>query len=521
MPDLPIGQLAESKTNPRRHFDPVKLAELAASAKEFGILEPLLVRPHHGKGLGYEIVAGARRFRAAKIAELNFLPVRVMELTDEQVLEIQLIENLQREDPHPMEEADGYQRLIAMGHTADDLAEKVGKDRSYIYKRIQLTELLPGAKDAFFENRINIGHALLLCRLPAATQKLAFEEIFESEWKGKKNIHDTKGRAKMSTKELAQFIREEVLLDLSAAPWKKDDAQLLPKAGPCTTCPKHTGANAALFDDFKKGDHCLDADCYNAKRQAFIQVMLKAEPNLPKIAMGYGDQPAGTLPRDKYRVLKNEADKCKYAQAALVIGGDQQVGHKILICCASDCKKHASRDPYGRSQRTEKTPAQQWADRREKLDDKIELEIKQALWREVVASVPEEFNRPEMEFVATRLIDRAGHDGRRALCHTLALEGEKREYGGHDFEAPLVAHMKNLADKDLPGFLVGLSVCDPLTYGDREDLDQMAELYEIDIPTAEKAIREPALAKFNAAKAKALAKAAAAKKPAKAKAAAK
>jgi ParB family chromosome partitioning protein len=166
MPDLPIGQLAESKTNPRRHFDPGKLAELAASAKQHGILEPLLVRPHNGKGLGYEIVAGARRYRAAKLAELKVLPVRIMELTDEQVLEIQLIENLQREDPHPMEEADGYQRLIAMGHTAEELAEKVGKDRSYIYKRIQLAALIPAAKDAFLENRINIGHALLICRLP-------------------------------------------------------------------------------------------------------------------------------------------------------------------------------------------------------------------------------------------------------------------------------------------------------------------------------------------------------------------
>jgi ParB family chromosome partitioning protein len=516
--ELPITEVFESKTNPRKHFDPGKLAELAASAKAHGILEPLLVRPHNGK---HEIVAGARRYRAAKIAELTMLPVRVMELTDQQVLETQLIENLQREDPHPLEESEGYARLLKLdGYTAEVLAEKVGKTPSYIYKRLQLAHLIKPAKDAFLENRINIGHALFLCRLPESSQKPAFEQCFPSSWNGSQRVHDTKDKATFSAKELANWIRDNILLELSAAPWKKDDANLLPKAGPCTTCAKRTGSNAALFDDFKKGDQCLDGACYERKRDAFVKLQVKAAPDLPQITMEYGGLlPAGVLSRDRFHPIKNDADKCKHTEPAIVSAGEQQVGHKILICKTAGCKKHGQfrSNSFGK----ERGPAEQWAERRKKLDARIELETKQAVWREVIASVPEEFNRPEMEFVGQKLIDRAGNDGRRALCSVLSLEGEKhKNYGGVDFEAPLVAHMKNLAEKDLPGFLVGISLFGSLAFHDT-GLDEMAKLYDVDVKAAEKAIGQPLIEKFEASKAKALTKTAPEKKGKKAKAAAK
>ena len=379
--ELPIDSLVESKTNPRRTFNPGKLAELAHSAKQLGmILEPLLVRPKDGK---HEIVAGARRYRAAKMAELTVLPVRIMELTDEQALEIQIVENLQREDPHPLEEAEGYSRLLKMeSYTVEILAEKVGKTPSYIYKRLQLSHLIKPAKEAFLEGRINIGHALFLCRLPEASQKLAFEECFPSSWNGSKRVHDTKDKANISAKELADWIRDHILLELSAAPWKKDDATLVPKAGPCTTCQKRTGSNAALFDDFKKGDQCLDGECYERKRDAFVKIQISATPDLPKITLSYGETPAGFLPRERYQVV-SKSDKCKHAEPAIVAAGDRQVGHKILICRTAECKKHNQfrNSSFGK----ESSFAEVWADKKRNLGKKIEWETRLRVFLEVLA----------------------------------------------------------------------------------------------------------------------------------------
>ena len=107
--NLPLSMLDESATNPRRTFEPTKLVELAHSLTMHGLIQPITVRP---KGDRFEVVAGARRFRAAQIAELADVPTRILELSDEETLEVQIIENSQRQDVHPYEEAAGYQRLL-------------------------------------------------------------------------------------------------------------------------------------------------------------------------------------------------------------------------------------------------------------------------------------------------------------------------------------------------------------------------------------------------------------------------
>ena len=138
---IPLSSLHESPTNPRKHFNEASLAELAANVKEVGVLQPLLVRQFGANG-DYEIIAGARRFRAARLAGIAEVPVHCKQLTDSQVLEIQLIENLQREDVHPLEEALGYRQLLTMaGYTVQDIAAKVAKDESYVYRRLKLTDL--------------------------------------------------------------------------------------------------------------------------------------------------------------------------------------------------------------------------------------------------------------------------------------------------------------------------------------------------------------------------------------------
>jgi len=523
--DLPIGQLAESKTNLRKHFDPAKLAELATSAKEHGILEPLLVRPWgaNTKGGVYEIVAGARRFRAAAIAGLTVLPVRVMELTDEQVLEIQIIENLQREDPHPLEEAEGYARLIAMGHTADELALKVGKDRSYIYKRIQLAALIKPAKDAFLEGRINIGHAILICRLPDPKQKLAFEACYEEKWTGNKRVADTKGNADTTAKELAHWIREHLLLDLSAAPWKKDDAQLVPKAGPCTTCPKRTGANAALFDDFKKGDQCLDGDCYEGKREAFLKIQVKAHPELPRITLEnkYSVReklPAGVMCQDDgYELVKPNA-KCASAEPAIVVAGDHQVGLTVLICRNKSCKTHAAK--YGTAGSggagKKQSFAELWADRKKKLTSKIEWETRRRIVLAIIAAVDSHPSQaaPELRIIGDKLI---GDSANANTAELLGIEVEKKKGDYADYGKAFRAELAKRSGTDLIAMLVGLALADAVReyvyreHPDQKRLRDAAEAVSIDWTKVQKATSAELTADFEQRKAKAATKKAAAK----------
>ena len=123
--NLPIVSLTESASNPRHTFEESALNELTESIKAQGVLSPLLVRP---KGPhSYEIIAGARRFRAAQLARLEYVPVRIVELTDAQALETSIVENLQRRDVHPLDEANGYVALMHLDYTVEQIAAKCGK----------------------------------------------------------------------------------------------------------------------------------------------------------------------------------------------------------------------------------------------------------------------------------------------------------------------------------------------------------------------------------------------------------
>jgi ParB family chromosome partitioning protein len=131
--DLPIEQLVESPTNPRKRYQQASLEELAQSFRSRGVLEPLLVRPVEPER--FEIVAGSRRYRAARIAELQTVPARVREMTDAEALEVQCIENLQREDIHPLEEAQGFRALLDLPdqqYTLARIGERAGKSAAYI-----------------------------------------------------------------------------------------------------------------------------------------------------------------------------------------------------------------------------------------------------------------------------------------------------------------------------------------------------------------------------------------------------
>jgi ParB/RepB/Spo0J family partition protein len=178
--DLPLSLLTESKTNPRKVFNDAVLQELASSIRSRGVLSPLLVRPLTENG--FEIVAGARRYRAAQMADVATVPVRIVHPTDAEVIEAQLVENLIRAEIHPMEEAEGFARLLALEepkYSIEQIADRVGKQPSFVASRMKLIDLVPAAVDAFYANEIGVGHALLLAKLPSDLQQQALSACFK------------------------------------------------------------------------------------------------------------------------------------------------------------------------------------------------------------------------------------------------------------------------------------------------------------------------------------------------------
>ncbi len=158
-----IEEIHPNRSQPRKHFDESKLQELADSIKEKGILEPLIVRRVQE---GYELIVGERRWRAAQKAGLKEVPVLVKELDDREVLEVSLIENLQRDDLNPIEEAEAYKRLTEeFGISQEELGTRLGKDRTTVANTLRLLKLPSEVRDQLLRNRITSGHARAILSL--------------------------------------------------------------------------------------------------------------------------------------------------------------------------------------------------------------------------------------------------------------------------------------------------------------------------------------------------------------------
>ena len=169
---LPISMVESCSSQPRKHFDEASLAELAASIQEHGIIQPLTVRKL-ASGY-YQIIAGERRWRAARLAGLSEVPVIVIEADDRKAAELAMIENLQREDLNPMEEAAGFQSLIETYHmTQEEAATRVGKSRSAVTNALRLLSLTPSVRKLVEEGKLSAGHARALLPLSPAVQESA------------------------------------------------------------------------------------------------------------------------------------------------------------------------------------------------------------------------------------------------------------------------------------------------------------------------------------------------------------
>lgn len=176
---LPINQVESCHTQPRRYFNEEKLEELAESIRSHGIIQPLTVR-RLSSGY-YQIIAGERRWRAARLAGLSEVPVVIIEADDRKAMELAMIENLQREDLNPMEEAEGYKSLVEQyGMTQEQAAQSVGKSRSAVANAMRLLGLTPAVRKLVEEEKLTAGHARALLTLSPAQQEQAAQTIIGS-----------------------------------------------------------------------------------------------------------------------------------------------------------------------------------------------------------------------------------------------------------------------------------------------------------------------------------------------------
>lgn len=291
---VPVTSIARSLTNPRKTFDQAKLQELADSIKASGVHQPILLRPLPPHRLEdtlrdaraqklaapeYELVAGERRWRACQLASVAEVPAMIRPMTDAQALEAQVIENLQREDVTELEEAEGYQILMeTCSINADEVAQRIGKSRSYVYGRLKILDLCETARQTLREGKLDFSAGLYIARIP--NEQLQLKAL---EWAIQTDYHGVR----MSARSVQSHVRSNFMLDLAHAKFDREDSSLCPNAGSCRACPNRTGANPDIFADVGSADVCTNPPCYHAKEDAHAaQLRERAQASGAEIITG-------------------------------------------------------------------------------------------------------------------------------------------------------------------------------------------------------------------------------------------
>ena len=498
--NVTLALLCESKTNPRRTFEETALKELAESIRTQGVLSPLLVRPVTENG--FEIIAGARRYRAAQIAEVPTVPVRIVYLSDAAALEAQLVENLIRSEIHPMEEAQGFRALLDLEdpkYSIEQIAAKVGKSPVFVASRLKLSDLVPAAVEAFYAEEMGVGHALLLAKLPADQQEAALSACFKEVYNG----GSKPARILLPVRNLQFWIDSNILLVLKDAPFNKRDAQLVPAAGSCADCPKRTGHNKLLFGDDlgRQGDRCTDPNCYAAKVSAHVAQTVAAKPELVQISTAYGGQKEGSpvLPRNKYTAIRDDKPKskddakrpefkvCKFTTEAIITeGGDIGTIHKV--CANPSCPVHHPKQPTSRND--EKWKAEQDKQRKEQaVANTTGLRVLAA----VSAAVPVRLLKRDLLFVIEKLVSVMDENRVAMLARQHGIR-QKRDDGG--VSKALTAFVRRADEGTLSRLLVEASILLAVSHGNPTTvLKDAASAYKVDTEAIAAKVRQEFAAK--------------------------
>jgi len=480
-----LSQLIESPTNPRKTFDAKALEELAKSIKALGILQPIVVRPTAGEDR-FEIIAGARRFRAAMIAGKKDAPIRVCHMTDAEVLVAQVTENLQRADVHPYEEAQGLlalMRLDPVRFTAQELASRTGMSMTFVVHRLKLVDLIPAAAESLQKDEIAIGHALELARLTPKQQEDALPHCFTTDY------IDCKPRKRLVTvPQFARYIQHNIILELTEAPFSREDADLYPAVGACANCPKRSGFNEYLFDDVKQ-DSCFDPECYSQKLSRYI-----ATCGLVQIAGDYlpvpDDSPA--VPRNRYTVVKEE-ELCDFATKAIVATG-HNTGTVMTVCTSHECDKHTRHRPASEQTEEEDCETQEY-NRSNRIEAQVKEQTAEHIRKEISKKVSEVPSESDMELLSYMVASACEGYAEEFLQRWGAVkEGEDVNLTSGETIKLLLDHLATLNSKTRTAVIFDMLLfsyggLDGFNYRESPTVAKAAELYHINVEAAEKRIR--------------------------------
>ena len=474
----PLALIVPSTTNPRKTFDPLKLLELQESIKAMGVHQPVLLRPlpaarledtaHMKPRPEYELVCGERRYRASCAAKLQTIPAMVRDLTDDQVLEIQIVENLQRDDLSELEEAEGYEAL--MHHTdmnADQVGEKIGKSRSYVYSRLKLLDLCQEARTSLRDRTIDASRALVVARIPDHKLQIqAMKEIVAGD-------RYSEVREPMTYRVALQHVQKNYMLNLSTAKFKITEESLLQGAGSCRSCCKRTGHDPDLFSDVKGADVCTDPPCFHKKEEAHTAQLVE-QARAKGVTVITGKEAAelrGAGYQDKftgYRRLDDAADSPTDQPLRKIIGGlMKQEGikpvaiehpHKkgVLVECLPNevalkllkmAEKLSQTEPKA-SKEVQELVNNKKAKAEEKAKDQFEQGWRDTLlidtWRELQYSSGT-FSSDVHRYLVTRATKSLSTDNAEAICKILGL-GKVSPHSAlidyaKDTEQPSMLHM--------------------------------------------------------------------------------
>ena len=459
--DIPLERIRESTTNPRRVFDETKLREFADNIRLHGGLQAILVRPApDGEDGIYELVAGARRFRASKLAVKSTIPATVRALSDSECREIQLVENLQREDVHELDEGIGYRSLMDLKpdfYTVETIAAQVSRSPSYVKGRISLTDLIQPIQTAFYDRKLTIAHALEIARLQPKDQERALMECFPGHRTSGSILKDRKAEA-LTVRQLREWIEREIQLDLKNAPFDTDNANLLPAAGACTACPKRTGNNPLLFPEIRNKSLCTDPACYHAKIQAFV--LLRVEPLVKggQTPVQISESPSwqvrskasGTLYEGQYRRAEREGE-CPQTQTAIIVDG-RKAGTILHICADEKCKTHQQFSHY------QVSPQEREQRRKLALAIRVQKQSRSRILQAIRQKLPPALARADFEMVALDYFRRLGHDNHHRLFQVYGWEEKKTKtsWSGNsvDHEKLAEVQIRMMTAADLNRFLV-------------------------------------------------------------------
>jgi ParB family transcriptional regulator, chromosome partitioning protein len=489
--NVPITVLVESASNPRKRFDEKSIEELAASFKTQGVLAPLLVRELEQSK--YEVVAGARRLRAARLAELASVPVRIVKLTDSEAIEAQVVENLQREDIHPLEEALGFKSLLELGepaYTIATIASRAGKSEAYVYGRIRLADLIPPVAEAFLKDQITIGHALLIAKLPTSQQQEAFAAAFRGMWTSEGN-----SQVLIPVRELAVWIEMNVLLQLASAAFDKQDEKLVSAAGSCVNCPKRTGFNKLLFADVRK-DSCTDPQCFQAKIDAHVSKTLESKPQLVQISSAWNSREGAPLGRNRYVELEIRKTKpngagtklppihkpCDKMTEAIVTDGGKR-GQLVKVCADPTCRVHHSNTPSPQQVERER------ADERKRIEkEKLAITTRHRILATILQRVSVPLKKADLLAVAHYLIGHLSYSQVPALAKRHKVQAKTDSTSSQELLAKQVG---TYDEPELCRLLLEISLLDSAyqrTAGRNDTLMDAAKRYRVDSEKLQKVV---------------------------------